>query len=170
MGTYLNETRNLNLNLLEPKGYSLPWRRIFLRLPGNCKNFCLYNKQKHFVYIIKCGESSLPISHKTDDSDLQPLLGITGECGGDISCCPSHCWPRQPSVLLTGAGTAIYADCSATLVCSHIYLQTTVNFHLHWPPWELTPSHGVRQHPSCCLCYTDLVAACGGQLKAVVCR
>lgn len=52
MGTYLSEARNLNLNLLEPKRCCLPLRRIFLQLPGNCKDFCLYNKQKHFVYII----------------------------------------------------------------------------------------------------------------------
>lgn len=131
MGTYLSETRSLNLNLLEPKRYCLPRRRIFLQLPGNCKNFCLNNKQKHFVYIIKCGESLLPISHKTDDPDLQPLLGLTGECGGDNSCCPSHCWPCQLSVLLTGAVRAIYAGCSATLICSHVYPQLTSNFHLH---------------------------------------
>lgn len=131
MGTYLSETRSLSLNLLEPKRYCLPGRRIFLQLPVNCKNFCLNNKQKHFVYIIKCGESLLPISQKTDDPDLQPLLGLTGECGGDNSCCPSHCWPCQLSVLLTGADRAIHAGCSATLICSHIYPQLTSNFHLH---------------------------------------
>lgn len=93
MGTYLSETRSLNLNLLEPKRYCLPGRRIFLRLPGNCKKFCLNNKQKHFVYIIKRGESLLPISQKTDDPDLQPLLGLTGECGGDNSCLPISLLP-----------------------------------------------------------------------------
>lgn len=31
---YINETRILNLNLLESKRYCLPWRRIVLKLLG----------------------------------------------------------------------------------------------------------------------------------------
>lgn len=34
MGTYLSETRNLNLNLLESTRCCLLWRRILLKLPG----------------------------------------------------------------------------------------------------------------------------------------
>lgn len=128
MGTYLSETRNLNWNLLEPKRYCLPWRRIFLQLPGNSKNFSLYNKQKHFVYINKCGESLLPISPKTDDPDLQPLLGFSGQCGGNNACCTSYCWPCQLFLPLTGAVITIYAGCSATLICSLIYPQPTISF------------------------------------------
>lgn len=127
MGTYLSEIRNLNLNLLEPKRYCLPRRRIFLQLPDNCKSFSSYNKQKHFVYIIKCGASSLPTSHKTDYLDLQPLFGPAGECEGNSSCCPSHCWPCQLSVIPTRAVSSICAGCSVTLICSHIYLQPTTN-------------------------------------------
>lgn len=126
MGTYLSETRNLNLNLLELKRYCLPCRRIFLQVAGNCKNFCLYNKWKHFVYTIKRGESSLPISHKTDDPHLQSLLGLTGECGGDNSCCPSHCWQCQLSVLLTGA-----VKCDICWLLSHLHLQPRIPTNNH---------------------------------------